>query len=716
MVALVAVLPTLPGLVSGGRLIPGDGFETPLPGLVAGAQAILSGAPTGWTELVYGGAPIVSSGGVGLCWPPNLLLFALLPAGLAYTAALGLHTALAAAGAWSLTRRLGGTATGAALAAMGFAGGGFLMAHTENLVRIEALAFLPWCWWAVEALVGAAEGRARRRAAALLGLVLGGALLTGYFPFSVYLWGSTAAWGLIRALQQGAGEPRVLPRLGAWLLTAAALGVLVGAVQLLPTWEASTTAQRVLAPEADFPFDNSLHPGQLGSLLLPFAYEADPWDAQLVFYIGLLPLGLLPWALWPLPPRRDPRWALLALGALSLLLALGAWLPGYGLLVDLVPALELLGRPYRLFMGAALAATCAAGLAWGRAPRSKGGASLVALPAVAAVGLAACATDAGALELAPVVAGLGAALTWVASRRWGARAATVAVALVALELALFQARLLGVVAPSPLGLQDATPPATAHFLRARLAPDERFLSLRAPGRDDPGLLWMQTPMGLGLPTLNTPLTSLVPADYAELWEPSLLGLAPDALALGRASWALAPADLQLPGRRPARFIGAVAAYELGPTWPRVRLLPRWEVLPRPALRERVQRGEGLDVVLLEREPAGLEGPPGCGELEILRRGPAVLELTVDNPGACLLVISDRHDSGWRAWLDGEPTTIHRAYGWAQAVALPAGARQLELRWVPRSLQVGLAATLLGLLLAGALAAGRRFRSAGRRAP
>jgi len=84
-----------------------------------------------------------------------------------------------------------------------------------------------------------------------------------------------------------------------------------------------------------------------------------------------------------------------------------------------------------------------------------------------------------------------------------------------------------------------------------------------------------------------------------------------------------------------------------------------------------------------------------------------------------LVLSDSHDPGWRARLDGEPVEILRA-NWAfRAVPVPAGRHVVELCYAPASFRrgVALAAAALVLGVVPALGRGRRRRGlAGGAAP
>jgi hypothetical protein len=77
-----------------------------------------------------------------------------------------------------------------------------------------------------------------------------------------------------------------------------------------------------------------------------------------------------------------------------------------------------------------------------------------------------------------------------------------------------------------------------------------------------------------------------------------------------------------------------------------------------------------------------------------------------------LVLSDTYYPGWTASVDGQPTTVLRGDVLFRVVPVPGGEHDVELRFEPASVKVGLAISLVSLLLVvGALVfAGRPGRS------
>ena len=72
----------------------------------------------------------------------------------------------------------------------------------------------------------------------------------------------------------------------------------------------------------------------------------------------------------------------------------------------------------------------------------------------------------------------------------------------------------------------------------------------------------------------------------------------------------------------------------------------------------------------------------------------------------ILVISQTHYPGWRAYVDTEEQPLMRADYALSAVAIGPGKHTVELRFTSRPVQLGLLLSAIAALLIGALALGR----------
>lgn len=150
-------------------------------------------------------------------------------------------------------------------------------------------------------------------------------------------------------------------------------------------------------------------------------------------------------------------------------------------------------------------------------------------------------------------------------------------------------------------------------------------------------------------------------------------------------------------------------YELADVLPRARFAGR--ALADPGLRtfdrllkgrdERASRELFVDA---ERPPAG-DG--GSGRVVLLLRGSGRVETRVESEGGGWLVLAEAFDPGWTADVGGRPAPVYRANGPLMAVPVPAGSSVVRVQYRPRSLFLGAALSILGLVSLAWL--GRRSR-------
>jgi hypothetical protein len=119
------------------------------------------------------------------------------------------------------------------------------------------------------------------------------------------------------------------------------------------------------------------------------------------------------------------------------------------------------------------------------------------------------------------------------------------------------------------------------------------------------------------------------------------------------------------------------------------------------------RVDPTQTVLLETEPAlagtspSAAGDPGRATLTSFE--PDQIVYQVDAAQAGYFVASEPYDPGWHAYIDGKRAPLLRANGILRAVQVPSGSHLVEMRYEPRSLQVGIAISIaVALLWLGAL--------------
>jgi len=151
----------------------------------------------------------------------------------------------------------------------------------------------------------------------------------------------------------------------------------------------------------------------------------------------------------------------------------------------------------------------------------------------------------------------------------------------------------------------------------------------------------------------------------------------------------------------------VMVYENPQAMPRAFVAARVEVVADPdAVLDRLSTADLREVAFVE-EP--LDGPPpGAAsalplEARIIEYGANRVLLEGSSPGGGLLVLTDQHFPGWKAYVDGSPAPIHRADYLFRGIVLPAGKHRVELVYRPMSVAIGAAGTALAALAIGVIA-------------
>jgi hypothetical protein len=107
------------------------------------------------------------------------------------------------------------------------------------------------------------------------------------------------------------------------------------------------------------------------------------------------------------------------------------------------------------------------------------------------------------------------------------------------------------------------------------------------------------------------------------------------------------------------------------------------------------------VALLDRPMDDLSGVPGSARILVDR--PGLIDVETSAPGKQLLVLTERFHPGWRATADGRDLETLSVYGTYLGCVVNPGTSRIQFVFAPRSLTVGIAVTLVGLVLTAAIA-------------
>ena len=89
-----------------------------------------------------------------------------------------------------------------------------------------------------------------------------------------------------------------------------------------------------------------------------------------------------------------------------------------------------------------------------------------------------------------------------------------------------------------------------------------------------------------------------------------------------------------------------------------------------------------------------DGP--TGKAEVMRHEPNHVEVRTESVAPAILVLSENHYPGWRAFVDGQAVEVMRVNYNQRAVALSAGNHLVTFVYRPKSVLIGLVISLLTL--------------------
>ena len=247
-----------------------------------------------WDPYLWSGAPLLAGFNAGAAYPTTWL-FAFLPHALAWVVNQALVQVVAAVGVLVLLRFLGRSWTAAGLGAAVFSYGGFMAAHIVHLDVVQAAAWLPWAFVALDRLAHRPEGKSATPWAALLGGTIGLMGLSGAVEpildggvvlavYAVWLFWQTPARRTSLALGAAVGV---------------GVGLLLAGAQLVPGALLQSQSQRAVHDYWYFTsgsMNKSLTILGIDPLLLggdhtyPATYFATYNMPEVSSYIGLLPV------------------------------------------------------------------------------------------------------------------------------------------------------------------------------------------------------------------------------------------------------------------------------------------------------------------------------------------------------------------------------------------------------------------------------------------
>jgi hypothetical protein len=711
------------------------------------ARELAGGRWPAWNPYVQEGAPAIP-----VTYPLDLLL-ALIPGPVAASWLLTLHLPLSALGFYWLARELGADRLGAFAAGAAFALGGLAASSVNLYVFLQALALAPFLVLALRRAL-----RDGGRSVPLAGLALGLALTTLAVEFVVQAVILGVGLGLAARPRRAAIARCGLALAIGVLLAGVPLALIAG---MLP----ETVRGGGFGPDVALANDlhpavlfQVLVPDLFGPLRAPVegfwgqAFHVKGFPYFLSLYAGPVVLAAAASGLAE-ASRRDRRLLMVA-AAGGLVYALGAR-GGLAPLLSHVPGASAFRFPIKAIFLPYAAVSLFAGLGVSRLRRGQGwrafcGAALAFGTLALALGAALLLVPGEIANWAQVAAQLrpnlgpsarDAALTGVLGLACAGLAARILVRPREAHAAaiLVSAAIAGDLGRAGAGLNPQVPagffdllPESAAERRAQ-PPGTRTFSYgldHSPAfraflaRGGPGLgVWsffaarqMLTPYCNLIDSVESAdakdITGFVlrpPEILPEEYDPAAVGALLPKLRNASVSqvWSLDPLSHPELELRRAVPLGPpsldLRVYSLRRTWARQSIACRAVTAPsREAALALPLTGPDFN----PETDVALEVPAGAsctrGAARSVSAGPGTRAFDAELDGDGYLLLRDSYARGWRAIVDGRGAPVLRANGKHQAVPLGPGRHQIELRYHPPGLLLGLGAMAAGLLVLTAM--------------
>ncbi len=346
-VTVAPVFYFLPALLNDLVLGPDDGVLFNIPIRVAAANLVLSGNLPLWNPYIFSGIPLWASAQGGLLFPLNWF-YLIFSAGVATNLMVLSTYMIAAAGAYFYARRTGLSLLGAVITSLTWQFGSFMIGQISHINIVHTAAVLPWVLWSLDRYV---ENGSRARGA-VLAVVIAIQIFAGHQQTFVYTALLVVAYTIAMAVFDGQLRKRYL-RSVAFM----AAGVLLGAVQILPTYELLRNSLRATATY-DFFSSFSMPVAFVKTLLTPYimgggdgrifraTYISQSYYTEYAVYAGILAVLLSFIAVILKPDKQTLFWIGVVIA--GFLLAFGRNLPfdAYRL-IYYVPVLNLFRVPAR---------------------------------------------------------------------------------------------------------------------------------------------------------------------------------------------------------------------------------------------------------------------------------------------------------------------------------------------------------------------------------
>lgn len=337
MMAFFLLLRFFPMIFLGKTMMWGDNYSLMVPGKVYLADNIKQGILPLWNPEIFAGLPLINDINQSVLYFTNLF-FVLLPTAVALNLTIISHIVLLMLGTYLLVKKVSQKVKPALLAMLLMGLSTQASGLSNNISTIQALAWFPWLAWCGLKL------HEKNQHIFLYAFLVLMQFLAGYPQYVIY---AIAFSVLLSGFYQWE-KINWWPWLKRWMITAVIV-LMLSAVAWLPFLEMLLDSTRMSQSVAQSQV-GSLKISAIMKMFLPYFFDRQDmgvkwgpsWSDQpnVFFYVGNFILFLLATVLLDKKQRRTEDCFYFIFIILTILLALGSNLPGFHLLQQILPFLK----------------------------------------------------------------------------------------------------------------------------------------------------------------------------------------------------------------------------------------------------------------------------------------------------------------------------------------------------------------------------------------
>ena len=656
-----------------------------------------------WNPYLFSGSPFFADLNLALLYPLNVLYF-FLPAFRALTVGVIINFMIALTGMYVFTRSIKLSSIASILAAVVFGFSGTMVVYTNNTPMLQVASLVPWVVWSVHRYMALPSP-----ATLVIAVVLASVQIVAGHPQLTYytwlliagfiVWELTGSRPVMKQNSNRQGETLTYTLLRVVLL----IGVvfLLTAVQLLPFFEfvrLSTRAGRGF----DYATFDSLHPLSVIRFILPNSVgvlsQGTAWARGGSVY-GFTGLVSFLFAVFAPRKNRYVRFFLIA-AVVSFLLALGSYTPVFRVAYLLIPGVASFRSPqhFLLLYTFSIAVLAGFGLDELKGLRRVRGAIRV----IGVVG------GIGGILLLQYASKIPDGIAWLASvyptrvleklLSLSPEMMVTIARLVAANLLISVGLLLTVAFLAGRGLKSATTMVfvvTLIFFELFLFSRNNLLSIS----NEVATRWLTT-----VEEKAQPLRDVDFRQYRIHTDPSIYPY-PGEKQFGVFDWDKESAwqaeilrpNLNMVARLPAIDGYASLIYrDYADYLNKNQADPTGVTLDDPVGTEKRRLGVGANAS--PRFFMLINGKESIDGIHIEAYTPNEVRVSVAAKEAGRLVFADTNYPGWQGLLDGKPVPIQPFEAVFKSIAVSAGTHTVTFRYYPKSVQLGLAMSGLGVLV------------------